>query len=353
MSSTEADRRAFDRATDISYISPVTVEFHYYILHFLALRAGFGQEEARIVAYSSQLVDSSIFAYTVHWDGQLVKIEITQNYGWWEQDTPRDVYIPFHFFPGDEGHAPAKRTDGRRSRLSCTPSSPRVKEQLIRALKTRNLYRVGIALHTFADSWAHQNFSGLQEDWNVTGNRSLVPSIGHAQALTAPDDLAGVWVDPRIREGGGRIDNWRRFHEAGSKIYKYLCTYNRRSFDDVELVMDELERMLGVSGRGTIEKSREERILDLIIGADIQQYDRNEWLDEAVYLGNEAIDEELFTGYSKLLWLRDTALYRTSLLRKKPLEAKKGFADTHLLHWNDAAREHREAAWVVLGRILG
>ena len=48
-----------------------------------------------------------------------------------------------------------------------------VKKLLIEGLKTRNLYRVGIAIHTYTDSWAHQNFSGLDEEWNTTESSSL------------------------------------------------------------------------------------------------------------------------------------------------------------------------------------
>ena len=328
----------------------MNVEFHYYIVNFLALRAGFSHDDARVIAYSSEFVDSSIFAYVVKYESRIYKIEITQNYGWWDDRTPANIYIPFHFFPGDTNHAGAMRTDGRRSTLNCTPNSSRVKAQLITALKTRDLYRIGVALHPFADSWAHQNFSGVQDGWNMVDSKSLIPSIGHAQALTTPDDFAAVWADSRLTGANSRISNRNRFLEAAEKIYKYLCTYNRRSFNDAGLVMDELEQISVDDRPGLEPKRRQERILDLIIAADLQRYNRKDWLSEALYLDQNPEDEELFTGYSKLLWLRDTALYQTSLLKKKPLHAKPRFEASHLFKWCEAVKSHRLTAREILGR---
>lgn len=324
----------------------MNVEFHYYIIHFLALRAGIPENQARIIAYSSQFVDNNIVAYAIDTGRGIYHTIVTQNYGWWDDSFPNNVYLPFHFFPGNNDNLVCYRKDGKRNPLNCTPNSTGVKELLIRALKARNLYRVGIGLHTFADSWAHQNFSGTLENWNILDEDSPIPSIGHAHALKTPDDITVNWTDPRLTTPGSRISNRERFFQAALKIYKYLCVFNRKSFNDAELVIQELFTQLIPPASG---KSLEERILDFIIETNIQGYDRKEWLRDAVFMDKDPFDEELFMGYDKLLWLRDSLLYRTSLFKKHRLPAKSDFYQSHFYHWNEAAKAHLQTSHEILG----
>jgi hypothetical protein len=327
----------------------VDVEFHYYIIHYLSREAGFSPEEAQIIAFSSEFVDSNIISYTIETERGHFKLHPTQNYGFWDESFPREAYIPFHFFPGDPEFSGLKRKDGKKNIFSCSPHSRNVKELLIRGLKTRNLYRVGIALHTYADCYAHQNFSGIMEDWNQIDEASLIPAIGHAQALGFPDNLGGVWNDPRLSEDGGRVLNRRRFLKAARMIYRYLCTYNKRSFDDEDLVLMKLEEFWGPDGR---EKEKQERIYDLIIDGNMTKYDRTLWLKEAFTYNNDFEDESMFTGYSKLLWLKDAILHRSSLIEKQAVKAKPGFYSSNLYNWSGAASEHLKEAQDILKHIL-
>jgi hypothetical protein len=326
----------------------VNIEFHYYVIHLLASRAGIPAEQGRIIARSSQYVDDSIIGYDIDTGREIYETAITQNYGWWDASFPRTVYLPFHFFPAGDNTPQAIRRDHGSNMLSCTANSPAVKELLIAALKTRNPYRVGIALHTFADSWAHQNFSGALEDWNTVAGDLPVPSIGHAQALTAPDEVATVWTDPRLKDACAHVQNRERFLQAAMKIYRYLCLYNHRTFDDADVVAGEF-RSRWFSPRNP--RSLEERILDLIIETDIPQYDRREWLDEAVVDGTHLMGDEWFGGYKMLLWLKDSLLHRTRLLRRDRLKAKGDFYTSHLYRWNEAARAHLREAQAIWGRL--
>ena len=327
----------------------MNVEFHYYIIYFLSIRAGLPEDEALIIAYSSQFLDNNIIANTIDTGRDQYSTIVTQNYGWWDDSFPKNVYMPFHFFPGDPEYPGSSRMDGKKNPFSCTPNSPGVKELLIRALKTHNLYRIGIGLHTFADSWAHQNFSGNLENWNILDEGSFIPGIGHAQVLKTPDELELEWTDPRLAAPYSRISNRKRFGQAADKIYRYLCTYNRRPFDGAERVMEELFTRLIPPGRG---KSLEESILDFIIETNIQNYDREEWLREAVYLDEDWPEEEIFTGYDKLLWLRNALLYRSTLLKKHSRRAKGDFYQSHFYHWNEAAKAHLQAAREIMGNVI-
>ena len=257
---------------------------------------------------------------------------------------PFNVYIPFHFYPGDIDYPGAARKDSITNKMNVTPNSKNVKKLLISALKTRNLYRVGIGLHTYADSWAHQNFSGLLEDWNKLEENSVIPSIGHAQAITSPDKFKGEWKDKRLVSGSDYVINKMRFLKAARKIYKYLCTYNRKSFDNVDIVMDELNQLTGPP-----DKTQDERITDIIIECNIYKYDRKLWMAEAMYLNEQPDQDELFRGYDKLLWLTDQALYKTNILAKDPLTARENFYNSHFYKWQCAAREHLKTAKQIIG----
>lgn len=326
----------------------MNVEFHYYVIHFLASQAGTPEDLAKIIAYSSQYVDNNIVAYAIDTGTEIYQTTVTQNYGWWDASFPRNVYLPFHFFPGGNDTSSQTRIDGRRNPLNCIPNSPGVKELLIRALKTRNPYRVGIGLHTFADSWAHQNFSGALEDWNTLAEESPIPSIGHAQALTTPDDFTATWTDPRLTYPASHVDNRVRFRQAATKIYKYLCVFNRRPFDDADNIV---QRLISEYISPANEKSLQERLLDFVIEADIPEYDRREWIQESVIIGNEPLDEELFSGYSKLLWLTDALLYRTRLLERNRLTARSYFYKSHLYYWNEAAKAHLRDAHAICSQL--
>jgi len=228
--------------------------------------------------------------------------------------------------------------------LNCTPNSPAVKSLLVSALNTRNLYRVGIALHTYADSWAHQNFSGRLEEWNRLDNRSPVPAIGHAQALRKPDNPGLIWRDTRLKPELQQVVNRSRMIAAARMIYKYLCTYNRRDFDDIDLVEWKLSELIGESG----QKTGAERISDFIIEDDTEKYSRSDWLRSAFNVIEDPGNSEIFTGYDKLLWLKDAVLYRSSIVERTPVIAKPGFHESDFYKWHESAREHLAEAKRIL-----
>ncbi len=324
-------------------------EFHYYTLHFLAKRAGFDRDDAYVLAYSSQYLDNALVSYDIDTEKGRYETLVTHHFGFWNRRQETDVWIPFHFFPGDPHFEQARRVDGKTNAFNVTPNSPRLKRYLIEALKSRNLYRVGIALHTFADSWAHQNFSGRNEEWNRIEENSLIPPIGHAQALASPDNLDGVWEDPRLLPPHRLVRNRDRFFAAARKIYGYLCTFNRKSFADWELVE---ERLIELLGKPSQEKTGKERVLDFIIDEDVPEYRRNEWRGEAFFLNESTGDEDIGSTYDKFLWLRNEVLHETKLVEKRPVRAKSDFYHSHLYLWNEAAIIQKKSARKVLADLL-
>lgn len=327
------------------------MEFHYYTTYFLALKAGFSDEEAEILAYSCQYVDNNLITYEITipnpgGKGELFVTEPTQNFGFWSDRFAEEVYIPFHFFPGVSQEAALLRRDGREWEFVVTPNSPGAKEILVQALKSRDLFRIGIALHTFADTWAHQNFSGLREQGNVTDPSSALPPVGHAQVFRNPDVYDLVWNDSRLKVP--MISNRERFREAAVKIYRYLCTFRGRDFQDEDQVIRRWEELFSSAREGS---PTEERMADFIIEGHMTPYDRKAWLEEAVLPGTLPWqDETLFQGFDKVLWLADELLYKKNFLKKERLQAREYFQQSRFYRWQRAAGDQRTAAQVWLDK---
>ena len=307
-----------------------------------------GPKDAFITAFSSQLVDHNLISYTIAIEDKIYTTIPTQNYGFWNDSFPREVYIPFHFFPGGDENTESNREDGKINKFSCLANSANVKKIMVSALKSKNLYRIGIALHTYADSFAHQNFSGKLEDWNIIGNSSIIPAIGHAQALTKPDDPTLVWEDPRLRGKEKKVNNYQRCLTAVKKIYRYLCLFCGKDYDDEDFILERYKKILNYGSRS---KQGKERIYDFIIDENVPQYSRSSWIERALKDFIDIKDDKLYDGYSKLLWLRDSLLYRSSILTPKSYKAAENFYDSHFYKWQEEAKNHLSEAQSIINSL--
>jgi len=314
----------------------MNAEFHYYALYYLCLRSGLPADRARSVAASSQRVDEATAACSI--DGGAYRTIATQDYAFWDESTLRDIYLPFHFLPRcAEGPA--------GSRWAAGPDSPIAKELLVAALRSRDDCRIGIALHAYADGWAHQNFSGRLEPANAVDPSSPLPPVGHLQALRAPDDPGGSWEDPRLGPGSALVRNAERFLAAARMIYRYLRTSLRLGFEDEELALEPLARLWS----GPPREARE-RVADYAIELDVPPYDRGEWLALAGLPRGER-DGDPFVGYERRAWLSSGLRAASSLAREpKALDSGGRFAGSPLHRWDLAAREHLQAARELLAR---
>ncbi|MFW6364089.1 MAG: DUF6765 family protein [Spirochaeta sp.] len=320
-------------------------EFHYYWTYILAVEAGLPAADAEILACASQYPDENIDPVRVLTEKGAYDSIVTHHYGFWSETAHREVLVPFHFIPGDPAEAAAARTDHAPGRWTVTPKSPIARRALIQALKTRSLYRIGIALHAYADTWAHQNFSGLRDPANQLPAGSLLPAIGHAQFRLKPDILEARWEDPRLVPSLRRVDNRERFFAAAEMIFRYLCTFNHRDWDSWPLIRDRMERIIGPPGR---EKSPEERLLDYQIEYGAPPAVRSAWKSLALQTPAGASsrgadsDPRAAAVQEKLRWFRDELLERSSLQKRAEAAAAPGFFDSHWYRWMEAARAHRE-----------
>jgi hypothetical protein len=315
----------------------MNAEFHYYAVYFLCARAGVPENRCADIAFASQYVDDAIVGYEIEDEGFSYSSQVTQNYIFWDASTLEDIYLPFHFVPGDIETARWERMDEAATPWTVTPDSPLAKELLVAALRANDDFRIGIALHAYADSWAHQQFSGRTEACNVMDPSSPLPPAGHLQALRAPDDASGHWIDPRLARS--HIDNGERFREAARKIYRYLRTYLRSGFGDEDLHLDELSKAWA-----RYPGDSKARIASYVVDLGIPPYDKRGYLVRAGIVDEDAEDSP-FTGYDKIAWARAELARRSGMVKKARRIATRGLFRGSALHlWNEAARAHRDFA---------
>jgi hypothetical protein len=262
----------------------------------IAGKAGFGEDDTSIIAYSSQYVDDNDLVYEINKDkAQYYRNYISQTMNILKPKAKLfRIYPLFHFIPGSPLYEGASRRGGVLHRLNTTPDSKNAREVIDSALNSNNLYRIGVATHSYVDTWAHQNFIGYYNEFNSMSGvlEQLAPNIGHADAGHNPDWPALVWKDKRLIQNHARIDNRERFMKAaGSLFNKYRlyvdkkCSRKVLNFDRRDLVKD-LEIAIGeVDQSNSNDKARIERYKELSqekLGYEIPEYDEYQWFEEAV-----------------------------------------------------------------------
>ena len=204
------------------------MEFHYYITFILCRHAGFGPDESYRIAYSSQYTDDNCYHYYVNFiDSPNYSNETSQTVDITKPSIKRLMIYPiFHFIPGCEDTRKACLFDcGHTLPLMTVPNSTLSRELLREAFETRNLYRIGIALHVFADTWSHQNFFGRRDVWNARTAPIALPHICHANFTRDPDRINHEWTDDRLPDPFCRINNNERFLSAAKEMFTYLYPF--------------------------------------------------------------------------------------------------------------------------------
>jgi len=265
----------------------VDVEFHYWITGIVARRAGFAEDEAQIVAYSSQYTDDNDISYAVvdEAGNQPYVNFVTQTMNILKPKAElMRIYPIFHFVPGDPLSWSAKRRDGKMHILNTTPDNALANELLAEAFRAPEdncLYRIGIATHACADTWAHQNFVGWNDSFNRLG--APKPNIGHTDAWYKPDRVGQEWRDSRLVRP--EIVNRTRFLLAARCLFGHYCAYldglgqqypQRPSWDDLEA---ELADAMSAGPDG----GRRERVPTYKHMAPwLPEYDEHWWFGQAI-----------------------------------------------------------------------
>lgn len=210
----------------------MNIDFHYGVVYVVSRLAGLSQDQAEIVAHACQYVDDATTTGVLHFrDGEtferFASAHELVDYQNIHNDINRTVWVPFHFLPGGQGET-------IQAKAVCRPDSAIAREMMASAIsandKSNALHRIGVSLHVYVDTWAHQGFSGIvspinrvdemeshdltPETWrdelarkaahivDATGTFILdhVAPLGHGAALHLPDQPWSVW---HYNNGGG------------------------------------------------------------------------------------------------------------------------------------------------------
>src|SRR4030067_2257868 len=307
------------------------IEFHYYITNIIALRAGFSPEDAYILAYSSQYVDdnNTIFEINSNGDGEYGNyISQTMNILKPEKEFYMRIYPVFHFFPGHEKNITgdsARRCDGKLHLLNTTPDNENVNDLLQAAFESKDLYRIGIAIHTYSDTFAHQNFVGYYDAFNSMKGllEKALPDIGHADARHQPDWPAVVWKDARLVQSHAEIDNKKRFLYGAGQLF------------------DKYRDYLGSPARGSAIKEREKLIKD--IDAAIGGHDKENEQKDIRIVRYKALIGEGFIDYNESKWFNDAVKRKVGFF-KWNYRWKDNYIESHWYKFQEAVKEHQRIA---------
>ncbi|GBE00860.1 MAG TPA: hypothetical protein ENH28_07675 [Euryarchaeota archaeon] len=269
-------------------------DFHYDIVYALAREAGYKDKEAYIIAYASQYVDDNTdreyivsdsfgefyvdFPSKIGKSGEFYFPIITQavDITSFKLSVQKYIYAPFHFIPGDNN----AEIKGRSNPLCTTKNCKNAKFLLKDALKEKDPYRIGVALHTYADTWSHERFSAFHENWNRVYKynifKSFPPNIGHGEVFHKPDEISVEWVDERF--GKDKIDNRERALEASEKIFGFIKKGKAKWSD----ARDKFEQIMNAEDKN----KRIKHISEMY--PEIEDYNSDKWINEALHFSRDA-----------------------------------------------------------------
>lgn len=310
------------------------IEFHYYITFILCRKAGYSKDEAHTIAYSSQYTDDNKHHYYINYpDGGHFLNEISQTMDITKPSLKRQkIYPLFHFVPGGTEAEETCCIDCDQKKCFVTiPNSENAKVLLKDALNSQDLYRVGIAVHAYADTWSHQNFLGLKHDSNARNLLKIIPNIGHADFHHQPDIIHNEWRDPRLGDEAPIVNNDDRFMEAAKHIFIHLFRSKNPGTEDNTAALK-------------------------FTGLNLEKQLRDA-MDESYWIGSDS--RARITAYQKICkelrfekYQYDSNQWRYAAVEKRELEldhfdkywAKENFLESDWYRFQNAVNAHREDA---------
>ncbi len=258
------------------------INYHYFVVKTLACHAGFCEKDAQTVAYYSQQVDNYNLREPLCVDRKPPDFFFERHYAktagkdlWFVMPHPTGINVaaslgkeyrqtslaPFHFIPARGVDELEKEADFSRKDYRCIPACEEaavlineiVREAVEEVKKkkcTRSLMQLGMALHTYADTYAHCGYSGL-DGWEnravirkaynqQTGEEEVpeeereflkeLPHIGHGNAGVVPD-ITAYQIDVACQKDEAdkemslhiRRDNLEWFLQCSREIMELLC----------------------------------------------------------------------------------------------------------------------------------
>lgn len=284
-------------------------DFHYYCVGVLAKAAGFSSKDALTIAYASQYVDNATESDQINLKAKNdLKFDPvrTAHYGLeaYDWSVQKKVYISFHFLPPFSFKPP-----GYKFTFVTEPNSDFAKEVFQDACQedegTLRLCRIGIALHTFADTWAHQRFTGRKheendvesiykhkgDEWDHLFFKNILldlpPKIGHLQAGAFPDQPFLTWkYSGKTSKKPVERGNTKLFLEAAKTIYEMLLNVEKADPDNPkewEEIEPKIKRLFSDPEEDVDKRcSKWEKTFKGLFGNSKFKYDKFQWRKKAL-----------------------------------------------------------------------
>ncbi len=315
------------------------LDSHYYAVLAFSRACGFKKESAEVIAFASQFVDDAKINHLIIQDEPplgIVHDTIEEQPSFFGMSTCHSYTrkktfnftsmltntSAFHFVPGCEGPTSVKK-------LRCKEESCIIQNIMEQAMAEDNIIKFGVVLHPYADTFAHQGFSGILSQVNDIKNckadskipwsrlqkyvrlfRSLLkskfdrkfdnfmPAYGHGQAFDYPDIPHLEWsyeydysdnFTGRYKKSE-KNNNVVKFKSAFEKITIYLQDYLKKypvhrdedfNFNKFEALYDTL---LTVGTKKKRIKTWQKKLVELNLFEKKDPaltYDENLWLSQA------------------------------------------------------------------------
>ncbi len=243
------------------------IDFHHAVTYVSARLAGFSHKDADVIAYAAQYVDDATHGGIVCFDNKAMYERISSAHKSIDPTNLIDlenqkVWMPFHFLPGNGTIRPGRNPKGTFiQKLIALPDSPVAQEMVRTAIldhdKPYALHRLGITMHVYADTWAHQGFAGVLHeinqvtDFDEIGSSGVfegglgdfigrifekaIPPLGHGQANIFPDMPFLSW---RYKNGFGQVierNNTEDFCRAADALCRAMQEYRRHTTPTVQI----------------------------------------------------------------------------------------------------------------------
>lgn len=260
----------------------MNLNYHYYTIKTLAVYAGFPETQAQCIAHFSQYVDDFVLSNPILVDKKPPQFFLEHGLaeevksGTWSflpcttgiaiinsivKSNQLHTLVPFHFMPSRRISEIKADKKSNRKAYRCVEAGQELNllinqlmgkflRKLKKSRETKDLMELGMMLHTYADTYAHCNFSGFN-DWE-NDNRikrvynkhekkeevcdiektafDVLPSIGHSNVGTTPDccyyKITYALRDSKegVRNVIYERDNTDFFGKCSRNILNYLCT---------------------------------------------------------------------------------------------------------------------------------
>lgn len=244
----------------------MNIDFHYGVTYAVCRLAGLGKQQAQVAAHACQYVDDATTKGLLTFkDGEtferFASAHVMLDYNNAINDENRVVWVPYHFLPGGKGET-------LEDKAVCPPDSPIARDIVRRAIERQGAdnapHRLGVTLHTYIDTWAHQGFSGIVSDhnrltslegedhdhdtWlgtlksyatkagNIIGATavSTVSGLGHGAALHFPDMPWAEWSYTNLKTGKVKRNNLPDFMNAMDMACRAVQGFVRSNRDYVQ-----------------------------------------------------------------------------------------------------------------------